>query len=153
LLALSIGIWVLTLMHKDVYSVAEHLLRRLHVSLDRHFAQRILRIANEITDRNLWVFFAGIVAYTSVRLTESIGLWLEKEWAEWFALLSGGLYVPFEVYELVRHRSGVTATVLLINIAIVLYMGWLLNDSYKRRRAARAALEGISPEADLHAAD
>jgi hypothetical protein len=32
-------------------------------------------------------------------------------------------------------------------------MGWLLNDSYKRRRAARAALEGISPEADLHAAD
>jgi uncharacterized membrane protein (DUF2068 family) len=152
LLAFSIGIWVLTLMHKDIYGVAEHMLRRLHVSLDRHFAQRILHLANAITDRNLWLFFAVISAYTAVRFTEAIGLWLEKEWAEWFALLSGALYLPFEVYELVRHHSAVTVAVLLINILIVLYMAWLLNDSYKRRRAIAAALQP-SPDADLHAAD
>ena len=153
LLALSIGVWVLTLMHKDVYQVAEHVLRKLHISLDRHFAQRILHAANAITDRNLWVFFAGVVAYTAVRLTESIGLWLEKEWAEWFALISGGLYLPFEVYELIKHHSAVTAGVLIINILIVLYMGWLLNDSYKRRRAAEAGWDEASTDADLHAAD
>ena len=56
---------------------------------------------------------------------EAYGLWRERPWAEWFALISGTLYVPFEAYELVRRVTAVHLAVLLINLGIVFYMLYL----------------------------
>jgi uncharacterized membrane protein (DUF2068 family) len=134
LAALAIAIWVLTLLHKDMVRVAERMLEALHIGLDRHFAQRILRAAGRITDRNLWMFISVIVVYTSVRFTEAVGLWLEKEWAEWFALLSGALYMPYEIFELLRHATALKWGIFGTNLIIVVYMAWLLNDSHKRKK-------------------
>jgi uncharacterized membrane protein (DUF2068 family) len=133
LAALAIGIWVLTLIHKDMVHVAERMLEALHISPDRHFAQRVLRAASRITDKNLWMFVSIIVVYTGVRFTEAAGLWLEKEWAEWFALLSGALYMPYEVFELLRHATPLKWGIFVTNLIIVLYMAWLINDSHKRK--------------------
>ena len=134
LAALAIAIWVLTLLHKDMVRVAERLLEALHIGLDRHFAQRILRAAGRITDKNLWMFISVIVVYTSVRFTEAAGLWLQKEWAEWFALLSGALYMPYEIFELLRHATALKWGIFGTNLIIVVYMAWLLNDSHKRKK-------------------
>ncbi len=136
LAALAIAIWVLTLLHKDMVRVAERMLEALHIGLDRHFAQRILRAAGRITDKNLWMFISVIVVYTSVRFTEAVGLWLEKEWAEWFALLSGALYMPYEIFELLRHATVLKWGIFGTNLMIVVYMAWLLNDSRKRKNLA-----------------
>ncbi len=35
-------------------------------------------------------------------LLESYGLWFAKRWAEWFALLSGSVYLPVELYGLLK---------------------------------------------------
>ncbi|MCZ7627423.1 MAG: DUF2127 domain-containing protein [Candidatus Methylomirabilis sp.] len=43
--------------------------------------------------------------YASVRFVEAYGLWLERRWAEWFAAVSGGIYIPFEIYELLYGES------------------------------------------------
>jgi uncharacterized membrane protein (DUF2068 family) len=139
--ALAIAIWVLTLIHKDMVRVAERMLEALHIGLDRHFAQRILRAAGRITDKNLWMFISVIVVYTAVRFTEAAGLWLEKEWAEWFALLSGALYMPYEIFELLRHATALKWGIFGTNVIIVLYMAWLLNDSRKRKRLAEERVE------------
>ena len=64
-------------------------------------------------------------AYSIVRFVEAYGLWRERTWAEWFALISGALYVPFEVYELVRRPTLIHVAVLLINLAVVFYMLYL----------------------------
>jgi uncharacterized membrane protein (DUF2068 family) len=141
LTALAIAIWVLTLIHKDMVRVAEHMLDALHIAPDRHFAQRILRAAGRITDKNLWMFVSIIVAYTAVRFTEAVGLWKKKEWAEWFALLSGALYLPYEMFELLRHATALKWGIFLTNLLIVLYMAWLLNDSRKRRNLARERVD------------
>ena len=136
LAALAIAIWVLTLLHKDMVRVAEHMLEALHIGLDRHFAQRILRAAGRITDKNLWMFISVIVVYTSVRFTEAVGLWLQKEWAEWFALLSGALYMPYEIFELLRRATALKWGIFGTNVIIVVYMAWLLNDSHRRKKLA-----------------
>jgi uncharacterized membrane protein (DUF2068 family) len=141
LAALAIAIWVLTLLHKDMVRVAERLLEALHIGLDRHFAQRILRAAGRITDKNLWMFISVIVVYTSVRFTEAVGLWLEKEWAEWFALLSGALYMPYEIFELLRHATALKWGIFGTNLTIVVYMAWLLNDSRKRKNLSEQRAE------------
>ena len=137
LLAIAAAIWVITLLHKDMQDVAEHMLQLLHINPDRHLYQWLLRTVGGLTPRALWVIVCLILGYTVIRFVEATGLWLEKEWAEWFAFISGALYVPFELYHLIRHPTGVKWTILAINLLIVIYLGWLLQESFKRRKAAR----------------
>ena len=53
---------------------------------------------------------------------EAYGLWRGYRWTEWFALLSGAIYMPFEVYEAFTHSSLISLLVLVINTFIILYM-------------------------------
>jgi len=134
--AILVALWVLTLRHKDLEEVAAHLLRVIHFGPEHNSARWLLRTAGRITGKQLGIVVIGILVYAAIRFTEATGLWLEREWAEWFALLSGGLYLPWEIFELVRHPTFLKWGVLGINILIVLYMAWLLLDSYRRRKAA-----------------
>jgi uncharacterized membrane protein (DUF2068 family) len=126
LFVLLLGFGAVTLVHKDAWDVAVSVLHFLHVNPDRHrSAQVFLNLADNVTDRKLWAMAAGATAYSIVRFVEAYGLWRARAWAEWFALISGALYVPFEVYELVRHVTPIHVAVLLINLGVVFYMLYL----------------------------
>lgn len=146
-LAILAAIWVFTLRHKDMKEVAERLLevlhKVLHINPDRHFFQLIQRSLGGLTHQGLHVIALLIVFYAAIRFVEATGLWLGKEWAEWFALISGAAYMPFEIYELIRRPTPFKWGVLAINALIVLYLAWLLRDSYKRRRQSGEA--GLAP--------
>lgn len=143
LLAVGFGVWILTVLHKDMNSVAEdmqRLMRRfLHINPDRHFYRMILDEVGGLTHRTLWLIFALAMLYVTIRFVEAAGLWMEKEWAEWFALISGSIYMPFEVATLVRHATGWKWLILSINLLILIYLAWLLMDSRKRRKEAQEA--------------
>jgi uncharacterized membrane protein (DUF2068 family) len=126
LVVLLLGFGAVSLVHKDAWDAAEAVLRFLHVNPDHHhYAQVFLNLADNLTDKKLWALAAGAAAYSVVRFVEAYGLWLERTWAEWFALVSGALYVPFELYEVVRRTTPIHVAVLLINLGIVLYMLYL----------------------------
>jgi uncharacterized membrane protein (DUF2068 family) len=126
LVVLLLGFGAVSLVHKDAWDVAETLLHFLRVDPDHHhYAQVFLNLADNVTDKKLWVVAAGAAAYSIVRFVEAYGLWNARSWAEWFALVSGALYVPFEAYELARRPTPVHVTVLLINLGIVFYMLYL----------------------------
>ena len=136
-LAVAGAIWVVSLRHKDLLKVAEHMLRTFHVAPERHAARAFMHFAEKINGRDIRSVLMLDLIYAAIRFTEAAGLWLEKEWAEWFALISGCIYLPLEVTEIIRHSNAVRWSILIINVLIVLYMAWLLADSYKRRRLAR----------------
>ena len=137
-MALALGIWLVSLRHKDLEVVATHLLhllhRVLHLSPDGHLARSIMRGASRVNHHNIHIFALLALAYTGIRFTEAAGLWLEKEWAEWFALISGALYMPYEIYEIAIHATLIKWGILLINALIVAYLAWLLHDSYEHRK-------------------
>src|SRR5258708_22894964 len=93
---------LLTLRHKDLRVVAVHILEVFHVNPDRHFYHQIVRGAEHVTPRVVMLFIAGVLVYVTIRFIEAAGLWLEREWAEWLALLSRAIYMCWDVYELVR---------------------------------------------------
>jgi len=62
-------------------------------------------------------------------------LWHRRVWAEWFALLSGTLYLPWEIYSVSMHPSILHYLVFAANLAIVLYM------LYIRARACRSIFD------------
>jgi len=137
ILAVIGAFWVLSLRHKDLLLVAEHMLGRFHIAPDRNVARAFMHFAEKINGRDLRIVILLVLIYAGIRFTEATGLWLEKEWAEWFALISGGIYVPFEIAELIKHPNVLKWGILTTNVIIVLYMAWLLMDSYKRRRLIR----------------
>ena len=148
--ALVVGIWLLTLLHKDMQTVATHLLhflhRVLHLSPDGHVARSIMHGASRVTHGNLLMFAGLAFFYMTVRFTEATGLWLEKEWAEWFALISGAMYMPYEIYELIHHANLIKWGIFISNALVVWYMVWLLQTSHKDKEEKRKAVEEASVE-------
>lgn len=138
LLGVGFGVWVLRMLHRDMNIVAADMLRFmhrfLHINPDRPLYQWLLREVGSLTPRTLWIVFALTVVYVAVRFLEAAGLWLEKEWAEWFALISGTLYVPVEIWELVRHPTWFKWAILIVNILIVLSVAWFLMDAHRKKK-------------------
>ena len=64
----------------------------------------------------------GSLGYAALFLVEGGGLWLRKKWAEWLTLIITSSFVPLEVYEVVRHASGLKLAVLVLNLAAVVYL-------------------------------
>ena len=59
----------------------------------------------------------------SVRLSEAYGLWYRRRWAEVFAVVTGALYIPVEIYELIERVTVVRIVVFLVNALIVAFLG------------------------------
>src|SRR4051812_40041942 len=62
--AVLLAFGLLTLLHKDLWDLADSLLEFLHITPDRHFAQAFLDMADRVTDRQLWGFAAGAFGYS-----------------------------------------------------------------------------------------
>lgn len=133
-LVLLAGLGALTLVHRDVWDVAESLLRILHLDSHRHYAQVFLRLASDATDARLWAIAGIASAYSCLRFLEAYGLWNQRPWAEWIALISGSLYLPFEIHELVRHPRPIPFAIFLLNLGIVLFMLYRRTISAARSR-------------------
>ena len=137
--ALLLSIILLTVRHKDIQEIARQMLAAVHVNPDRRFYHDIMQAAGKVTSHGIWLFVFGVVVYAIVRFVEAGGLWREREWAEWFALLSGAMYLPWEIYELVRHANIWKWLVLGVNVVIVLYLLGLRFEANRRRKRLSAA--------------
>jgi len=80
-----------------------------------------------------WVAI-GVIAlgYAALFLTEGIGLWLRKHWAEWFTVIATGSLVPIEFYEVIRAFSWLKLGVLVGNIVIVVYLARIAMQPHRR---------------------
>jgi uncharacterized membrane protein (DUF2068 family) len=112
----------LFLLHKNLDDIIERVVHVLHVNPEGKLSNLFFELASHSSNRNLWVLALGTLAYGSVGLTEAYGLWREREWAQWFSLLSTALYLPPELYLLLGHPSWLKSAVLVTNIVIILFM-------------------------------
>ncbi|HET6425535.1 MAG TPA: DUF2127 domain-containing protein [Planctomycetaceae bacterium] len=126
-----IGLGCLSLVHRDVHEVAVRSLELLRFNPASHYPRLFLQATTGLTDGWLRVLGGAMLADAVLRFAEAWGLWNQRRWAEWLAVISGSLYFPFEIYELARGFTGLKFSVLLFNIVIVAYMGWAL---YRRPR-------------------
>ena len=125
-LVLLAGCGLLLLVHKDLNQTASELIRHLHMNPARKYPQIFLDLAGRINDTNLWAMACAAIVYSGVRFTEAVGLWLNRGWAEWFGLLSGSMYIPIEIYEVVRSATLLKMTLLIINAVIVLFLLYIV---------------------------
>jgi len=128
------GICAIALVNRDVWLIAERILSLLHVSTDHRWAQIFLDFADKVTNARLWAAARIAFAYAALRFTEAYGLWRCRTWAEWVALVSGTLLLPWEVRELFRGITFWRCALLVGNVAIVLYMLYVILQNRRERR-------------------
>jgi uncharacterized membrane protein (DUF2068 family) len=119
---LALGVGALKLLHKDVAAEAERWIDMLQVDPQNPYVQKVLAKFWTVDDKKLEVLSLGTFAYAGLFLTEGIGLAFRKRWAEYITIISTASFLPFEIYEIVRHVSAPRIVVLLANIAIVVYL-------------------------------
>jgi uncharacterized membrane protein (DUF2068 family) len=135
---LVMGFCALALLHKDVWLYAESLLALFHISTDRRWAQMFLDLADNLTDAHLWAAARIAFAYSALRFTEAYGLWRERTWAEWVALVSGALLLPLGVRELMRGLTWLRCAFFVGNVAVVLYMLYVIISNRRERQNEKA---------------
>jgi len=144
-IVLIAGFGLLGFLDRDNEVYAEQIIRHLHLNPAGHYPQIFIAAMARTEDSHLVALACLAALYSTVRFVEAYGLWFERRWAEWLAALSGGIYIPLELYELYRRVTWIRFGALLINVAIVAYMVWLLTESLRKRAALAAAAEVEGP--------
>ena len=119
---IAVGVGALKLLHRDMASTLDHWVAVSGLDPGNRWVERAVEKAANLTPAK--VKGLGIVSfiYAGLFLTEGVGLWLMKRWAEWFTIIITSSLVPVEIYELYRHPTATKILVLIINITVVLYL-------------------------------
>ncbi|MCX6179600.1 MAG: DUF2127 domain-containing protein [Chlorobiales bacterium] len=131
ILVLFTGVALFSLMHQDIQAVAEQLVHHMHLNPAKHIPKIFIEASRHLENERLRSLALLAFLYSSMRFIEAYGLWFEKVWSEWFALLSGGIYLPIELFELAKGISLIKIMFTSINLIVVLYMAFMLKQSKK----------------------
>ncbi len=122
LLVILVGLGVLGLIHDNFQTLAEQLVAHFHLNPASTYPRIFIHFAAQLTDARLALFSLFAFAYALVRFIEAYGLWFGRRWAEWFAVLSSSIYIPFEVYEGFHGSAWVSLVMLLVNVLVIAFM-------------------------------
>jgi uncharacterized membrane protein (DUF2068 family) len=146
LLVLVAGLGLIALVHRDAQQEAEALILQMHLNPAHHYPRIFIEAASHLNNAHLILFAAGAFLYALVRFVEGYGLWRDRLWAEWFAVIAGSVYLPFEIFELWRGVTAVKVVIFALNLLVVAYLALALwqsktksNGSQVPRLAGRAS--------------
>ncbi len=118
-LIITAGFGLLALIHRDVQTLAEEIVRHFHLNPASGIPRIFLESASAADGSRLQLLALGAFGYASVRFIEAWGLWRGRPWAEWLGIVSGGIYLPLEIYELFISITPVKVGIFLVNVAVV----------------------------------
>jgi uncharacterized membrane protein (DUF2068 family) len=127
-----VGMGAFHLLHKDLNDEAQHLASTLlRYEPEGRLTALIMENVQLIDPRRLREIGFFTFAYSVLALIEGYGLMREKVWAEYLTLSITVMFLPWELFELVRHASWMRLSLLLINLAVLAYLLWILERKKK----------------------
>lgn len=123
---LFVGFGAQHLLHRDVAHTVNHWVEMLRVDPDNHYVHLAINRVTNINPKQLRELSVGTFVYAALLLTEGIGLLRRKHWAEYFTVITTGLLIPLEIYELAKHITPAKVAILLINLLVVVYLAMRL---------------------------
>lgn len=136
-LVLCAGTGLLFLIGKDVQAVAGRFIKHLHLDPARHYPSIFIKAATSATPQQLRLLAWGAFLYSAFRIAEGVGLWYRRRWAEWLAVATGLIYVPFEVASFFRHPRLEPAAAFVVNVAVVVFLAYRLKAGDWTKRTKR----------------
>jgi len=126
IIVFAAGLGALRLLNGNAQYLAERIVRHLQLDPAGRYTRIILELTEQITNKQIWMVTGAAAAYCLVRFVEAYGLWKERAWAEWFAVIGGGLYIPWELHFLIHKPTPLKGLLLGLNVLVVVYVAWVL---------------------------
>lgn len=137
-LLVAVGLGALKLLQPKMAIVLDSWAADLGASRERRAVVRLVSLIGGVHPHRLEAIAIGAFLFAALFLTEGVGLWLGKRWAQYLTLIATTLFVPLEVYSLARHVTPPRFATLVLNLAVVA----LLLLHLRRHRAGGAAAAG-----------
>lgn len=121
ILVLMAGFGVLSLLNVKIQGRFEHYVSSFNYIPHSKISSIIYGAITHPKNSMLIMLASFAILYTSLRFAEGYGLWHQANWAKWIGLISTLIYLPYEIYDLVRHPGIIPVVLIVINL-IVLYV-------------------------------
>lgn len=131
LLLIAVGIGAIKLLHKDLTDIASDWIAAMRVDPDNRLVHGLIAKLGLMNDRKLEELSFGSFFYAALLLTEGVGLWMKKRWAEYLTIIITCSLIPLELYEIAKRVTVTRITFLVVNVAIVWYLFIQLRKDHK----------------------
>ena len=136
-LLLAAGVYLLFHLSSDFGRLADHAIRAIELDPRRPFLHRVVAYLHRLHASELRIAALFALGYGTLELVEGTGLWLDQLWAEYLTVIATSLLLPFEVYELAHRPSFWKAGGIVVNVAIVVYLAYLLRRRLREQEGVR----------------
>jgi uncharacterized membrane protein (DUF2068 family) len=122
-ISIALGIGLLRIIHHNLSAfIMTWVIDPFHFDPESRFWAALLEQCSLITPHSLRLLSYGAFIYAAIFIAEGVGLYLRKHWAEYMVLISTGLLLPIEFYEIYLKLAWWKAGVVAGNLAILVYL-------------------------------
>jgi len=133
-----VGVGAIHFIHRDLGEAALALALKLRADPDGRLVGFLLDHLDAITAHRLREIGVATFFYAGIRVTEGVGLVLEKVWAEYLTVGVTVSFLPWEMYEIVKRPDWFRVSLLVVNLIVLAYLVWWLRRS---KRLAAVTVE------------
>ena len=137
-LLIAVAFGALQMLRPGLAAQAQQTLGVLATHIDRRWADRLIAWLSSQPANHFHVIAIGAFLYAALFVTEGLGLWEEKRWAEYLTVIATISFVPFEIYEIIHRQSAPRIAALGINVAVVIYLIYRIRHSDQRPEPAHS---------------
>jgi uncharacterized membrane protein (DUF2068 family) len=128
-----VGVGAFHFIHRNLGDSALRLAERLRVDPEHRAVAFLLGQLDDVTAERLRQIGVATLLYGGLRVTEGVGLVLEKAWAEYLTVGLTVAFLPWEMYEIVRRPDWLRVCLLLVNLLVLAYLVWWLRRNQRAR--------------------
>ncbi len=121
-----IGVGVLKLVHRDLGDILFRLALQLRLDPESHLVNLLLDKVQGLTPHRLRWIGTAVFLDAGLDFIEGTGLILHKAWAEYFTLILTASFLPYELFEIIRHVTLVKIGLTILNLLVVIYLAYIL---------------------------
>ena len=137
-LCIAVALGALQMLRPELAVRAQQTMEAVAMHIDRRWAGHLIDWLSRQPLNRFQVIAIVAFLYAALFLTEGVGLWKEKRWAEYLTVIATISFVPFEVYEIIHRQSAPRIAALVINVVVVAYLIYRLRHSDARPVAAHS---------------
>jgi uncharacterized membrane protein (DUF2068 family) len=121
-LCIAVAFGALKMLQLGIAKRARQTIEALATHFDRRWADHVIAWLGSQPTKHLHVIAIVAFLYAALFVTEGLGLWEEKRWAEYLTVIATLSFVPFEIYELIHRQTAPRIAALVINVVVVAYL-------------------------------
>ena len=135
----AVGVVAFHLVHVNLGDVVDRVIDWLRIEPEGHLASFLMDKADLIGHHELRQAGVYSLIYAGLCVIEGVGLIRHKSWGEYFTVILTTLALPWEVFELVKRFEAYKVGLIVANVAVVLYLLWVLKMKRKRLELVEAS--------------